>query len=322
LSFKREEGKKILFQFVEDHPEYIILSDPDLDGVFTAAILARVLNAEISRIQYPKPSEISSLKVMKSILIELPITKGLTYVGRNVLIDHHESPPSIALYNGVTKISEVLFDSGFKSVSRLIYHVFEEDVKIDENGLRLLDAIDQIDSGNIESEIADSLNKAFLLNSMKEKVREELTLTIYRMDWNSIFNWVNRELSKWSVVEDTIEKMKESVKTIGDITYFTYDVTDQLESAARRILMLRLEENIGGIVLCIGLRRGKPVSATIATRSNLNLNKVYENLRKNEGVRAGGRENVGGIQFKTELTLEDALRLIQDAVEKPLSNQT
>ncbi len=322
MSFKREEGKKILFQFVEDHPEYIILSDPDLDGVFTAAILARVLNAEISRIQYPKPSEISSLKVMKSILIELPITKGLTYVGRNVLIDHHESPPSIALYNGVTKISEVLFDSGFKSVSRLIYHVFEEDVKIDENGLRLLDAIDQIDSGNIESEIADSLNKAFLLNSMKEKVREELTLTIYRMDWNSIFNWVNRELSKWSVVEDTIEKMKESVKTIGDITYFTYDVTDQLESAARRILMLRLEENIGGIVLCIGLRRGKPVSATIATRSNLNLNKVYENLRKNEGVRAGGRENVGGIQFKTELTLEDALRLIQDAVEKPLSNQT
>jgi len=322
LSFKREEGKKILFQFVEDHPEYIILSDPDLDGVFTAAILARVLNAEISRIQYPKPSEISSLKVMKSILIELPITKGLTYVGRNVLIDHHESPPSIALYNGVTKINEVLFDSGFKSVSRLIYHVFEEDVKIDENGLRLLDAIDQIDSGNIESEIADSLNKAFLLNSMKEKVREELTLTIYRMDWNSIFNWVNRELSKWSVVEDTIEKMKESVKTIGDITYFTYDVTDQLESAARRILMLRLEENIGGIVLCIGLRRGKPVSATIATRSNLNLNKVYENLRKNEGVRAGGRENVGGIQFKTELTLEDALRLIQDAVEKPLSNQT
>jgi hypothetical protein len=322
LSFEREEGRRILFQFVEDHPEYTILSDPDLDGIFATAILARALNTDVLRIHYPKLSEIGSLRVMKSILIELPITKGLTYVGKNVLIDHHESPPSIALYTGATKISEALFDSGFKSISRLIYHVFGEDVKIDENGLRLLDAIDQIDSGSIESEIADSLNKAFLLNSMKEKVREELTLTIYRMDWNSLFNWVNRELSKWSIVEDTVEKMKESVKTIGNITYFTYDVTNQVESAARRILMLRLEENIRGMVLCIGLRRGKPVSATIAARSNLNLNKVYENLRKNEGVRAGGRENVGGIQFKTELTLEDALRLIQDAVGKPLSNHT
>ncbi|MBO3839433.1 MAG: hypothetical protein QXN75_03330 [Thermoproteota archaeon] len=322
MSFEREEGKKILFQFVEDHPEYTILSDPDLDGIFTAAILARVLKTDISRIQYPKHSEISSLRVMKSILIELPMTKGLTYVGNNVLIDHHESSPSIVLYNGATKINEAVFDSGFKSVSRLVYHVFEEDFKIDEDGLRLLDAIDQIDSGNIESEIADSLNKAFLLNSMKEKVREELTLTIYRMDWDSLFNWVNKELSKWSIVEDAIEKMKESVKTTGNITYFTYNVTDQVESAARRVLMLRLEESTRGVILCIGLRKGKPVSATIATRSSLNLNKVYEKLREREEIEAGGRENIGGIQFKTDLSLKDALSLIQDAVEKSLTNQS
>ncbi|MBO3800147.1 MAG: hypothetical protein FGF52_03745 [Candidatus Brockarchaeota archaeon] len=310
----------MLFQFVEDHPEYTILSDPDLDGIFTAAILARALKTDASRIQYPKLSEMGSLKVIKSILIELPITKGLTYVSRNVLIDHHESP-SIALYNGPTKIGEVLFNSNFRSVSRLVYYVFEENIEIDEQGLKLLDAIDQIDSGSIVSELADSLNKAFLLNSLKEKVREELTLIVYRMDWNSLLSWIDRELNKWSTVEEAIERMKNSVRTVGNITYLTYDVASQVEAAARRILMMRLEESSKGVVVCIGLRKNKPVSATIATYSNLDLNRVYENLRRREGIQAGGRKNIGGIQFKTDLSLEDALSLIQNAVEKSLINQ-
>jgi len=321
LSFEREEGKKIILQFVEDNPEYAILSDPDLDGIFASAFLARALNADASRIQYPKPSSIGSLKVMKNILVELPMTKGLTYVGKNVLIDHHESLPSITLYNDSTRIGGVFFNSGFKSVSRLVYHVFEENIKIDEEGLRVLDAIDQIDSGNIESDTADGLNKAFLLNNMKEKVREELTLTVYRMDWNSLFNWVRRELNKWSIVEETIEKMRNSVKNIGGITYFTYDVTNQVEAAARRFLMLKLEESHKGIIVCIGLRKGKPVSATVATRSNIDLNRFYENLRKREGVTAGGREKIGGIQFKKDISLEDALSLVQDSFEKSLMSQ-
>jgi len=319
LSLEREEGKKMIFQFVEDHPEYNILSDPDLDGIFAAAIVAKALNAEVSRIQYPKPSEISSLRASKSILIELPLSKGLTYVGKNILIDHHESPPSITLYNGLIKTREILFNSGFRSVSKMLIHVFEDVIEIDEKGLEVLEAIDQIDSGNIESELADRINRAFLLNSMKEKVREELTLTVYRMDWNSLLNWADRELEKWNIVEDIMNKMKDSVKTIGKIMYFTYDVTDQFEAAARRVLMLRLEENYDGIVLCIGLRKGKPVSATIATRSNINLLKIYEELRRNEGIRAGGRENIGGIQFKTELDLENALSLIHKAVEQSLN---
>ncbi|MEM2608226.1 MAG: hypothetical protein ABIM44_01855 [candidate division WOR-3 bacterium] len=310
----------MLFQFVEDHPEYTILSDPDLDGIFAAAILARALKTDVSRIQYPKLGEINSLKVMKSILIELPITKGLTYVGRNILIDHHQSP-SIVLYNGPAKMNEVSFDNSFKSVSRLVYYVFEENTEINEEGLRILDAIDQIDSGNIESELADSLNKAFLLNSLKEKVREEITLTIYRMDWSSLLNWVKRELGKWSIVEEAIERMKNSLNTVGNIMYFTYDVTSQVEAAARRMLMLRLEESFMGVVVCIGLRKGKPISATIATRSNLNLNMVYEKLREIEGIKSGGRENIGGIQFKTEISLEEAISLIRDAVEKSSISQ-
>jgi hypothetical protein len=321
LSIECEEGRKILFQFIEDHPEYTIFSDPDLDGIFAASLIARALGSDILRIQYPKPSEIDSLKVTKSILIELPLSKGLTYVGRNVLIDHHYSAPFIALYNGSDKTREVLFNSGLRSVSKLMFEVLRETLEIDENGFRILEAIDQIDSGKIESELADKINKAFLLNSMREDVKKELTLTIYRMDWNRFLEWVEKELSKWKIVEDKVEKLNGAVKRIdGSIVYFTYNVSDQLEAAARRMLMFKLEEDYEGVVLSIGLRKGKPVSATIATRGGLDLNKVYLELRKNEGVRAGGRKNVGGIQFKLDIGLEEALTMIQKAVEQSLRN--
>ncbi|MEM2981123.1 MAG: hypothetical protein QW385_07170 [Thermoproteota archaeon] len=321
MSFEYEEGRKILFQFIEDHPEYTILSDPDLDGIFAASLTARALGSDTLRIQYPKPSEIDSLKVTKSILIELPLSKGLTYVGRNVLIDHHHSTPFIALYNSSDKVREVLFDSGLRSVSRLMFEILRESLEIDENGLRILEAVDQIDSGKIETELADKINKAFLLNSMKEDARKDLTFTIYSMDWNRFLEWVEKEQGKWDIVEDKIKKLNGFVKRIdGSIVYFTYDVSDQLEAAARRMLMFKLEEDYEGIILCIGLRKGKPVSATIATRGGLDLNKVYLELKKNEGVRAGGRKNIGGIQFKREIGLDDALTMIQNAIEQSLRN--
>jgi hypothetical protein len=319
LGFESEEGRELLFQFVEDHPEYAILSDPDLDGIFASCIITRALNTDVSRIVYPKPSEIDLLKVSKSILIELPLSKGLTYVGKNILIDHHEPPPSISLYNGSTKVREVVFNSSFRSVSRLVFEVFKTIVEMNEEGLRILDAIDQIDSGSIDSEMADKINRAFLLNSGNEKVRNELTLTIYKMDWKNLLDWVERELSRWSVVEEAINKMRASVKTLSNIRYFTYDVTNQFEAAARRMLMLSLGKEHNGVILCIGLRRGRPVSATISAQGPLNLIKVYEELRKNDGIKAGGRENIGGIQFKADLSLDDAMTLIQRAVEKSLT---
>jgi D-Tyr-tRNAtyr deacylase len=321
LSIEYEEGRKMLFQFIEDHPEYTIFSDPDLDGIFAASLTARALGSDILRIQYPKPSEIDSLKVTKSILIELPLSKGLTYVGHNILIDHHYSAPFIALYNGSNKTKEVLFNSGLRSVSKLMLKVLREILEIDENGLNVLEAIDQIDSGNIESELADKINKAFLLNSMNEDTRKELTLIIYRMGWNSFLEWVEKELSKWNIVESKVEKLNSSVKRIeGSIMYFTYNALDQLEAAARRMLMFKLEKDYDGIVLSIGLRKGKPVSATIATKGGLDLNKFYLELRKNNGVRAGGRKNIGGIQFKLDIGLDEALTMIQKAVEQSLGN--
>lgn len=313
MGFEHEEGKQILFSFVEDNPEYTILSDPDLDGVFAASITAKALGGDISRIHYPKPSEIDSVKASRSILIELPLSKGLTYIGSNVLIDHHGQAPLIALYNGSRKTREILFNSGIRSVSRLVFDVFKDLLELNEDGIRMLEAVDEIDSGNIVSELAVKMNKAFLLNSMREDVRSSLTRMVYESAWSSILSWVESELGRWSIVENKIEKLRGSLGKIGNITYFTYDVTDQLEAAARRMLMFELEES-EKVVVCVGLRKGKPVSATIAARG-LDLSRVYTELLKNNGVKAGGRANIGGIQFKQEIKLEDALNLIRMAVE-------
>jgi len=313
LSFENEEGRQILFRFVEDNPEYMILSDPDLDGIFAASITGKALGADISRIQYPKPSEIDTVKASRSILIELPLSKGLTYVGSNVLIDHHGQAPVIALYNGSRKTREILFNSGIRSVSRLVFNVFKDFLELNENGVRILEAVDEIDSGNMVSELSVKMNKAFLLNSMREDVRTSLTRMVYEMDWSSVLEWVESEIGRWSLVENRVEKLRSSLGKTGAVTYFTYDVTDQLEAAARRMLMFELEKS-EKVVVCIGLRKGKPVSATIAARG-IDLSKVYAELLKNNGVNAGGRANIGGIQFKQEIKLEDALRLIKMAVE-------
>lgn len=96
-----------------------------------------------------------------------------------------------------------------------------------------------------------------------------------------------------------------------------------IETLNIRLMLLPLQahkfpmkfEEKGGIVLCMGLRKNKPVSATIATRSNFNLNRVYEELRKNRGVRAGGRDRIGGIQFKLDFSPDEALNIVQRAVE-------
>lgn len=314
MNFGHEKARTILLGFIEDNPEYSILGDPDLDGIFATALVARALGAEISRINYPKPSEIDSVKAVKSILIELPLTKGITYVGRNVLIDHHNSNPLITLYNGPEKVEEVVFSYEVRSVSRLITNIFSKTLSIDENGIRLLEAVDEIDSGSMTMELSDKMNKAFLLNSMKQDVRNELTSAVYRMNWNDIIEWVKKESNRWGIVEGKMEKLRKNVGREGKLTYFKYNVADQLEAAARRMLMMELEEK-GGIVLCMGLRKNKPVSATIATRSNFNLNRVYEELRKNRGVRAGGRDRIGGIQFKLDFSPDEALNIVQRAVE-------
>jgi len=313
LAFEYEEGKGILFRFVEDNPEYTILSDTDIDGIFAASMIARALDADVSRISYPKPSEIDSIKASRSILIELPLSKGLTYIGNNVLIDHHGPAPLIALYSGPKKVREILFNSGLRSVSRLVFNVFSGLLVLNDEGSRILEAVDEIDSGSIVSELAVKMNKAFLLNSMKEDARANLTRMIYGSEWDKILEWVESELNRWSLVENRIEKLKGSVGKTGIVTYFTYDVTDQLEAAARRMLMLQLSKG-ENVVVCIGLKKGRPVSATIAARS-LDLNRVYAELLKNEGVKAGGRANIGGIQFKQEIGLEDALNLIRRALE-------
>jgi hypothetical protein len=314
LSFDQEEARQILFRFVEDNPEYMILSDPDLDGIFAASITARALGADVSRIHYPKPSEIDTVKASRSILIELPLSKGLTYIGSNVLIDHHGQTPVIALYNGHRKTREILFNGSIRSVSSLVFSVFKGLLEFNEDGIKMLEAVDEIDSGSIVSELAVKMNKAFLLNSMRGDFRSSLTRMVYDSDWNSILKWVESELARWSLVEDKIEKLRNSIGKIGSITYFTYNVTDQLEAAARRMLMFELEES-EKVVVCLGLKKGKPVSATIAARRS-DLNRVYTELLKNNGVKAGGRANIGGIQFKREIKLEDALNLIRMAVER------
>ncbi|HDJ89863.1 MAG TPA: hypothetical protein ENG40_04140, partial [Thermoprotei archaeon] len=108
------EAKKLLINFSKQN-NIRIFSDGDIDGVFGTGLLLLGLyrsNVEIPlrNIRFPHPLSFRKLKIYNSILIELPITKGLKYFGENVLIDHHKDFSEVTLYRDFEKVIQVKMD--------------------------------------------------------------------------------------------------------------------------------------------------------------------------------------------------------------------
>lgn len=300
----------LLVEFVNKFG-FKVVSDGDLDGILASGLLILGLRAlgfkpKLRDVSFPPPDKIPGLKVKNSILIELPHTKGLIYLGENLLVDHHEYFGFIWFKDKRIKVQENI--SMVNSIAEAIYNKFCEVIALSEDGLRVLNAVNNIDKGIYETDFDWGLHRAYRLEVSSIEMRLRLLRWIVNGDWSKIFEWSRWGNSTWIKVEDTVVRLMKSAKTLlDDIVYFTYSRDDRIESAAMREAMLKLEsEHL--IVLAVDCSKPEYTRVSIATKGNFDLRRIFEKVRL-MGFNAGGRANVGGMQLS--MSAEDALKLLR-----------
>ena len=280
-----------------------IASDGDLDGIFATGLLVRYLRGigiDV-RYYYPSPRELRGLTVDGYILVELPLTRGLIYRGENILIDHHNGPARIELFRDSEVVKSFSLGEA-KSVADLVVRVLDIDIDAE-----LLDAVNQIDMGEYRTPLAEMIHKAYLLNISSSEMRIMLTELVAGCRWNEIKEWAKKEHTKWNdLVEPRINYfVKKAQVLVPRVVFFIYREDNDIDKAARTPALMRLED-MYDIVISIGVdENNNAVAARIATKKPIDLTKVFEQLRK-MGHNAGGRANVGGVQFK-DRTLGEAI---------------
>ena len=179
-------ARRCLIDFVNSYGARIV-SDGDLDGIFATGLLLLVFRTEDIRecVKFPHPNDLAGLKVRNSILVELPLTKGLTYVDQNVLIDHHPDPPRVEYYEGNNIVNSFIV-SGARSVASLVYTIFRDTLKLSNTAREIISAIDNIDNGYYAGRLDRILHSAYLINKTDDNMRYSLLDMIIRRDWEGI----------------------------------------------------------------------------------------------------------------------------------------
>jgi len=312
----------IIRDFVRRHGLHVV-SDGDLDGIFASGLLLRVLGFEGDLegvVEFPHPLSLSGLRVSSSILIELPLSKGLVYCGENILIDHHPEPPRVELYRDENCVESVVV-GGAESVASVVYMIFRDVLELSDTALKILRAIDNIDQGRHPDKLSVDLHNAFSLNKRDDGMRYMLVRAILEDRWGSIIRWAEAESRRFE--EQVPIKIEELIgraqRLTGNVVYFTYDFDDNVEAAAMTNAMISLEDKYD-IVIAIATKNNKPISARIATKKDIDLLPVFEKLRE-QGINAGGRKNVGGAQFGDIATLDETIRILEKAIKNTLTDK-
>jgi len=317
-----ENARNLLLSFVKKHGVNIV-SDGDLDGILASALVIKYLKLrglEVdprANVYFPRLSELGRLRVKDSILVELPPTKGLIYEGYNLLIDHHDET-LVQVFVHDRSFKGVKFKAYVPSVSQLVFLILQDEYSSGPSAfLKLLNAINEIEEGNLRSDLSKALHRAYLLNSPSDSMRFAIIENVLKDCWEEIARWAFEEAKKWYVVEAKVaELLKKASSLSRNVAYFTFNGGEVLEKAAMREAMLALEEE-HDIVVALDLRRGRVCRLSIATKNpNIDLRGFYRFLRElKPSIQAGGRRNVGGAQFRELMDLEEALSLVRKGLK-------
>jgi len=294
-----------------------ICSDGDMDAIFASAFLIRGLDLvgdlrEILR--FPRPDRLSGYVVGDSFAVELPLSKGVVYRGRVVLIDHHPEPARVEVYEGGRLVDRCVVGD-VRSVASAVYIILRDSLDLPQIALNILRSIDNIDNAVYEAELDRWLHKAFFINKMDNSFRYLLVEYVLDDKWDKIVEWAKKQASIYDrEVPRTVEKLVGRARELKpDVVYFTYDLEDKYESAALTPAMIRLEDKFS-IVIAIGTRKNKAFSARIATKRDIDLAPIFHRLRE-QGISAGGRRNVGGAGFGG-IPLDSAIEKLRKAIDK------
>jgi len=341
----------IILRFVRTHGVNII-SDGDLDGVFaTGFILRALIRLDIDvvydgKVYYPRARELEKMEARGNILIELRSDRGIKYRGQNLLIDHHPEPPRIVLYSEESPILIRKY-SVSTSVAGLIHYVFRDNLDVPEE---LVDVVDQVDYKNYEIEDARRLARAFILSrnmpndslrdifdttlaqlkdkplfrnleqlASKSPIYGFLTLAIAMGDWNSIYDWIDREAERYErQIISTAKKLYNRATRSKNLSYIIYNYGNIKERTAVDDVFYALQRE-SRIAMMIGVTTNGFLIRIASFDPNLNLAKICADL-SDRRVKCGGRENVVGLYFpNTFFTLTDVLKITRQLIDRILS---
>ncbi|MCF2136434.1 MAG: hypothetical protein K9W43_04255 [Candidatus Thorarchaeota archaeon] len=309
----------IFNEYLSKVTNYRIVSDGDLDGIFATGFLLQYFEqiGQSVQYEYPAPKLIRGMEVSNSILIELPLTKGLVYRGTNLLIDHHNEAPHLQLYSGATLVSSCSLDFDVRAVTEVITFLIKDRVTLPKEAESVLSAVSRIDQGIYESDLDFDLHHAYLLEIESSQMRARVTEWVRRNQWSKIIDWANDARHKWQTVQQHVsEFVRAALPVIDNAVYFTYG-EGSIERSAMRDAMLQLETE-HPIVVAVQMGEDGSVSRISigTTREDIDLTPMFDYLRSIPGVTAGGRKSIGGAQFPENLPLSTVIEYLSEALNQ------
>lgn len=306
----------IFRDFVNTHGRIRIVSDGDLDGIFATALLLKYFDESDQTCEYsfPEPRSLRGLVAQDSILIELPMSKGLVYQGRTLLIDHHNNAPHLQYFVNQEVQDAEMLDFEVRAVNQIVFELVRDRIVLDTDAMELFHAVSNIDQGVYNSDLDNDLHHAYLLEIGSPEMRIRVTEWIRQGHWSAIYDWVREGRKKWERVEARANELKHSYRPLSSgVVYFVYS-SDEIDRAAMRPAMLSLEEEHPVVIAVQDTDNSVSRISIGSTRTTVDLTPVFEHLRNIPGVTAGGRRSIGGAQFPDGMDITTVKKYLIDAL--------
>lgn len=291
---------------------FALISDGDIDGILGASLVSMKLDeigcyGNMISIDFPPPSSLVNRRIPRSILVELPPSRGYVVEDEALIFDHHEFVGvKLVGREGIELISYIT-NNTYPSVSSMIREILE--VMVPKGLEPILLAADLIDSGRSkENEYAWMIHKAYLYHIEDQQMRNNLYRWIINGDIKKIIEWAERGAEGYEKSREKIPEIITRTQTIGFIATSWIDQGLKEEKIAMREAMLELEKKYD-VVLILEVDNNLVKRAHIGSMHNVNVKKIIERILeelRRLGINAagGGRVNVGGIQIPGGIELE------------------
>ncbi|RLG82677.1 MAG: hypothetical protein DRO40_07100 [Thermoprotei archaeon] len=297
--------KNVLTSFIRKNGLNIV-SDGDWDGIVGSAILvkwSKEIGMDKYNINFPYPREIPTLTLSGNIIIELSPSRGYKIKSECILIDHHEFS-GIAVLREDSKLTPIVeYRRKARSVAELIYQLLG--IK-DERLKKLIDIINCIDQGRSKvNEEVWRYHKAYLANIDSREFRMKVFRSIVNERYKELEITIQKAARTYDMVKEYVKEIiKRSIAIDHKVAISWYNVDAKTENIAFREAMLELEDKYD-LVIMVGKRKDNTIEKLHFGSYKLNVGKMVDsilNILKSEGIKGGGKETAGGIQF-TLLTI-------------------
>jgi hypothetical protein len=297
---------------------FTIISDGDIDGILGASLVSMKLYElgcydNVESISYPTPGSLVNMIIPRSVLIELPPSRGYIVRAEALIFDHHEFTGVKLVGRGGEVYASYLIETIYPSVSSMILEILG--VEVPKELDPILRAADLIDSGKSREDAwAWTLHRAYLFHIEDQQMRKDLYRWIMNKEIDRIFKWAEEGSRRYEKSREKIPEIIGRAQLINSLAVSWIDPRTKEEKIAMREAMLELEKR-HEIVLILEIEDNTVKRAHIGSISSIVkpiIDRILEELkRRNVVASGGGRANVGGIQIPEGIKLEEMIEILK-----------